>query len=218
MLVIGNQPGLIQSFKDEMNKVFEMTDLRVTKYFLGMEVMQSCSRIFICQQKYAMDMLKKFKMQDCKPMSTPMTTSEKLSKDDDFEKIDEGLYRSLIGSLLYLTASRPDILFVVSVLSRFMHSPSEKHFLAGKRVLRYIKVTVALGVQFSRSVEGDLKLLGYSDNDWGGCVDDSRSTSGYLFSLGSGFFTWSSKKQETTAQSIVEAEYIATASAKNQAL
>ena len=147
-----------------------------------------------------------------------MTTSEKLSKDDDFEKIDEGLYRSLIGSLLYLTASRPDILFVVSVLSRFMHSPSEKHFLAGKRVLRYIKVTVALGVQFSRSVEGDLKLLGYSDNDWGGCVDDSRSTSGYLFSLGSGFFTWSSKKQETTAQSIVEAEYIATASAKNQAL
>ena len=148
------------------------------KYFLGMEVMQSCSRIFICQQKYAMDMLKKFKMQDCKPVSTPMTTNEKLSKDGGSEKIDEGLYRSLIGSLLYLTASRPDILFVVSVLSRFMHSPSEKHFSAVKRVLRYIKGTTDLGVQFSKSVEGDLKLLGYSDSDWGGCVDDSRSTSG----------------------------------------
>ena len=167
MLVIGNQPGLIQSFKDEMNKVFEMTDLGVMKYFLGMEVMQSCLGIFICQQKYAMDMLKKFKMQDCKPVSTPMTTNEKLSKDDDSEKIDEDLYRSLIGSLLYLTTIRPDILFAVSVLSMFMHSPSEKHFSATKRVLRYIKGTIALGVQFSKSAEGDLKLLGYSDNDWG---------------------------------------------------
>ncbi|KAL6328890.1 hypothetical protein AAG906_003907 [Vitis piasezkii] len=108
----------------------------------------SCSGIFICQQKCAMDMLKKIKMQDCNPVFTPMTTNEKLSKDDNSEKIDEGLYRSLIGSLLYLTASRPDILFTVSVLSRFMHSPS------------------------------DLKLLGYSDNDWRGFVDDSRSTSG----------------------------------------
>ncbi|RVW47901.1 Retrovirus-related Pol polyprotein from transposon RE1 [Vitis vinifera] len=90
---------------------------------------------------------------------------EKLSKDDDSEKIDEGLYRSLIGSLLYLTTSKPDILFAVSVLSRFMHSPSEKHFSATKRVLRYIKGIVALGVQFSKSAEGDLKLLGYSDNN-----------------------------------------------------
>ncbi|KAL6346326.1 hypothetical protein AAG906_033122 [Vitis piasezkii] len=107
--------------------------------FLGMEVMQSCSRIFICQQKY--------------PVSTPMTTNEKLSKDDGFDKIDEGLYRSLIGSLLYLTTSRSNILFVVSVLSKFMHSPSEKHFLAAKRVLRYIKRTIALGVQFSKSAK-----------------------------------------------------------------
>ena len=138
-------------------------------------------------------------------MSIPMTTNEKLSKDDGSEKINEGLYRSLIGSLLYLTTSRPDILFAVSVLSRFMHSPSEKHFSAAKRVLRYIKGTIDLGVQFSKFVEGDLKLLGYSNSDWGGCVDDSRSTLGYLFSLGSGFFTWSSKKQETTTKSTVEA-------------
>ena len=157
-------------------------------------------------------------MQDCKPVSTPMTTSEKLSKDDDSEKIDEGLYRSLIGSLLYLTTSKPDILFAVSVLSRFMHSPSEKHFSATKRVLRYIKGAIALGVQFSKSAESGLKLLGYSDSDWEGCVDDSRSTLGYLFSLGSGFFTWSSKKQETTTQSIAKAKYIVAASAVNQAL
>ena len=121
-------------------------------------------------------------------MSIPMTTNEKLSKDDNFEKIDEGLYRSLIGSLLYLIASKPNILFAISVLSKFMHSPNEKHFSIAKRVLRYIKGTVALGVQFSKYAEGDLKLLGYSNNDWGGCINDSRSTSGYLFSLGSGFF------------------------------
>ena len=127
-------------------------------------------------------------------------------------------YRSLIGSLLYLTTSISNILFVVNVLSRLMHSPSEKHFSTTKRVLRYIKGTIALRVQFSKSVEGDLKLLGYSDSDWGGCVDDSRSTSGYLFSLGLGFFTWSSKKQEATTQSITETEYIAAALVVNQAL
>ncbi|RVW62525.1 Retrovirus-related Pol polyprotein from transposon RE2 [Vitis vinifera] len=104
--------------------------------------------IFICQQRCAMDVLKKFKVQDCKPVSTPMTTNEKLSKDDGSEKIDEGLYRSLISSILYLTASKPNILFVVSVLSKFMHSP-----------------------------KGDLKLLSYSNSDWGGCVDYSRSIS-----------------------------------------
>ena len=90
--------------------------------------------------------------------------------------------------------------------------------MATKKVLRYIKGIVALRVQFSKSAEGDLKLLGYFDSDWGGCVDDSRSTLGYLFSLGSGFFTWSSKKQETTTQSTVKAEYIAAASVVNQAL
>ncbi|KAL6328763.1 hypothetical protein AAG906_003780 [Vitis piasezkii] len=190
MLVTGNQPELIQSCKDEVNKVFEMTDLRVMKYFLGME-----------------NHVQNFHM--------PI---EKLSKDDISEKIDEGLYRSLIGSLLYLIASRPDILFTVSVLSRFMHSPSEKHFSAAKRVLRYIKGIVALGVQFSKSAKGDLKLLGYSNNDWGGFVDDSRSTSGYLFFIGSSFFTWSLKKQETITQSTTEVEYIVVASVVNQAL
>ncbi|RVW60174.1 Copia protein [Vitis vinifera] len=161
---------------------------------------------------------KKIKMEDCKPVSTPMTTNEKLSKDDGSEKIGEGLYRSLIGSLLYLIASRPDILFDVSVLSRFMHSPSEKHFSVAKRVLRYIKGTIALGVQFSKFAEDDLKLLGYSNSDWRGCVDDSRITLGYLFSLGSCFFTWSSKKHETIAQSTAKSKYIVVASAINQAL
>jgi hypothetical protein len=95
--------------------------------------------------------------------------------------------------------------FVVSILSRFMHSSRETHFIAAKRILRYIKGTIDLGIFCPRPSEGAVELRGYTDSDWGGCVDDSRSTSGYLFSLNSGVFTWSSKKQEITAQSIAEA-------------
>ncbi|KAH0667872.1 hypothetical protein KY285_029078 [Solanum tuberosum] len=163
MLVTGSKIELIQRFKDEMEKIFEMTDLGAMKYFLGMEVLQYSDGIFICQQKYISDILNRFKMQDCKPVSTPITTGVKLGKDEDSEKVDDSMYRSLIGSLLYLTASRPAILFVVSLLSRFMHSPKDTHFTAAKRVL-------------------------------------------------------SSRKQETTAQSTAEAEYIAAASAVNQAI
>lgn len=98
------------------------------------------------------------------------------------KKVDNNMYRSLIGSLLYLTASRPDILYVVNLLSRFMHSPRETHFTAAKRVLRYIKGTSTLGIFFPTSAEKTVKLVGYSDSDWGGCIVDSKSTSGYLFS------------------------------------
>ncbi|XP_037493989.1 secreted RxLR effector protein 161-like [Jatropha curcas] len=157
-------------------------------------------------------------MQDCKPVSTPISTGLKLGKDENTEKVDTILYRSLIGSLLYLTASRPDILLAVSLLSRFMHLPRETHFTAAKRVLRYIKGTSTFGMFFAAIAGESLKLVGYCDSDWGGCIEDSRSTSGYLFSLGTSFFSWSSKKQETTAQSTAKAEYIATASAVNQAI
>ncbi|XP_015168566.1 uncharacterized mitochondrial protein AtMg00810-like [Solanum tuberosum] len=218
MLVTGSKIELIQRFKDEMEKIFEMTDLGVMKYFLGMEVLQSSDGIFICQQKYISDILNRFKMQDCKPVSTPISTGVKLGKDEDSEKVDNSMYRSLIGSLLYLTASRPDILFVVSLLSRFMHSPRDTHFTAAKRVLRYIKGTSKFGIFFPTSAEVTMNLIGYSDSDWGGGVDDSRSTSGYLFCLGTSCFSWSSRKQETTAQSTAEAEYIAAASAVNQAI
>ncbi|XP_015166475.1 uncharacterized mitochondrial protein AtMg00810-like [Solanum tuberosum] len=201
-----------------MEKIFEMTDLGVMKYFLGMEVLQSSDGIFICQQKYISDILNRFKMQDCKPVSTPISTGVKLGKDEDSEKVDDSMYRSLIGSLLYLTASRPDILFVVSLLSRFMHSPRDTYFTEAKRVLRYIKGTSKFGTFFPTFVEVTMNLIGYSDSDWGGRVDDSRSTSGYLFCFGTSCFRWSSRKQEITAQSIVEAEYIAAASAVNQAI
>ncbi|XP_015163302.1 uncharacterized mitochondrial protein AtMg00810-like [Solanum tuberosum] len=151
-------------------------------------------------------------------MSTPISTGVKRGKDEDSEKVDDSMYRSLICSLLYLTASRPNILLVVSLLSRLMHSPRDTHFTSAKRVLRYIKGTIKFGTFFPTSAKVTMNLIGYSNSDWGGGVDDSRSTSGYLFCLGTSCFSWSSRKQETTAQSTAEVEYIAAASAVNQAI
>ena len=115
----------IQRFKDEMAKIFEMTNLGVMKYFLGMEVLQSNNVIFICQQKYISDILNRLGMQDCKHVSTLISTGAKIGKDEDSKRVDDSMYKSLIGSLVYLTATRPGILFVVSFLSRFSHSPKD---------------------------------------------------------------------------------------------
>jgi len=216
LLVTGNNELLVEEFKQEMMNVFEMTDLGLMTYFLGMEVKQSQNEVFICQKKYAKEILKKFQMEECKATSTPMNQKEKLSKNDGADKVDEGYFRSMIGCLMYLTTTRPDILFVVSLLSHFMHGASELHLRAAKRILRYVKGTVSYGVKFEKCQS--FKLYGFSDSDWAGSLDDMRSTSGYCFNLGSGVFSWCSKKQEIVAQSTAEAEFIAATTAVNQAL
>ena len=149
LLVRGSDKTLIEEFKTEMFNVFEMTDLGLMSYFLGMEVKQSNDGIFICQQKYAKEILKKFHMESCKSTSTPMNLKEKFSKNDRTNKVDEGQYRSLIGCLIYLTATRLDIAFVVSSLSHFMHCASELHLQVAKRIVRYIKGTISYGIKFS---------------------------------------------------------------------
>jgi hypothetical protein len=148
LLVTGNDTRLVEEFKQEMMQAFEMTDLGLMTFFLGIEIKQNENDVFIYQKKYAKEILKKFQMEECKTVSTPMNQKEKLSKEDGFDKVDEGYYRSLIGCLMYLTATRPDILFAVSILSRFMHCASEMHLKAAKRILRYIKGTIDYGVKF----------------------------------------------------------------------
>ncbi|XP_059629958.1 uncharacterized mitochondrial protein AtMg00810-like [Cornus florida] len=125
-------------------------------------------------------------------------------KEDGSKEADASLYRSLVGSLLYLTSARANIMYATSLLSRFMHNPSQIHVGAAKRVLRYIQGTLDFGILYEKNV--DAKLFGFCDSDWAGCVDDMRSTSGCAFSLGSGVFSWASKKQETVAQSSAEAK------------
>jgi hypothetical protein len=127
ILVTGSNELLVEEFKQEMMNVFEMTDLGLMTYFLGMEVKQSQNEVFICQKKYAKEILKKFQMEECKATSTPMNQKEKLNKNDRADKVDEGYFRSMIGCLMYLTTTMPDILFAVNLLSRFMHGASELH-------------------------------------------------------------------------------------------
>ena len=216
LLVTRSSKKLIDKFKEEMKDAFEMTDLGRMTFFLGMQVQQKQNEIFVCQEKYAKEVLKKFNMEECRPTATPMNQKEKFCREDGAEKVDERLYRSLIGCLMYLTVTGPDIMHAVSLLSRYMHCASEIHFQGAKRILRYVKGTVDYGIKFSQVK--NFSLHGYSDSDWAGCVDDMRSTSGYCFTLGSGIFSWCSKKQEVIAQSTAEAEYVAAATTMNQAL
>ncbi|KAL5729604.1 hypothetical protein ACHQM5_002532 [Ranunculus cassubicifolius] len=198
-----------------MMKEYEMSDLGLMKYFLGIQVQQSKGKIIVSQEKYTTDLLKRFNMSNCKPVATPLVVNEKLQLDDGSPKADAKTYRSLVGSLLYLTNTRPDIEYSVSLLSRFMHEPSNLHFSAAKRILRYLQGTKNLGLKYMK--EDDTKLAGFTDSDWAGSVDDRKSTSGYVFRLGSKVISWSSKKQQTIALSSAEAEYIAATDATCEA-
>ncbi|PKI56466.1 hypothetical protein CRG98_023104 [Punica granatum] len=214
LLVTGDNKVQVEKLKGDLQKVFEMTDLGDMSYFLGMKVQQKKNEAFICQKKYLREILKKFKMEECKSALTPMNLKEKLKKDDGSDATDASRYRSLIGCLMYLTATRPNILLVVSVLSRYLSCASENHMVAAKRVVRYLKGTPSFGVKFCKSDQ--FKLHGYIDSDWAGSIDDISS--GYCLSFGSTCFSWSSKKQDIVAQSIAEAKLIAATTAANQAV
>ncbi|KAG8488895.1 hypothetical protein CXB51_016920 [Gossypium anomalum] len=151
LLVTRGNHAILADFKGKMEQMFEMSDLGQMSYFLGMEVSQTQQGIFLSQKAFSLKILNKFSMLNCKATSTIVAIREKLSNQGDFEKVCESTYRSLIGCLFYLTATRPNIMFVVSPLSRFMHCCNEKHFQAAKRVFRYIKGTLSFGMTFTKS-------------------------------------------------------------------
>lgn len=216
MIYIGSSKSLVNDFKSSMMRNFEMSNLGLLKYFLGLEVIQDKDGIFISQKKYAEDLLKKFQMMNCEVATTPMNINEKLQRADGTEKANPKLFRSLVGGLNYLTHTRPDIAFSVSVVSRFLQSPTKQHFGAAKRVLRYVAGTTDFGIWYSKAP--NFRLVGFTDSDYAGCLDDRKSTSRSCFNFGSGVVTWSSKKQETVALSTSEAEYTAASLAARQAL
>ena len=155
-------------------------------------------------------------MQKCKVFSTPMNMNEKLSMDDGTGKADEKQFRSMVGNLMYLTHTRPDIMFAVGLVSRFMHNPSMHHLGTAKRILRYIRATTNYGIWYKPVANSN--LIGFCDSDWASVIDDRKSTSGFIFSLGSGAISWSSKKQASTTLSSTEVEYIAATSATCQTI
>ncbi|XP_039123455.1 secreted RxLR effector protein 161-like [Dioscorea cayenensis subsp. rotundata] len=155
-------------------------------------------------------------MQNCKKIDTPLNPNEKLHLYDNSGEIDPVRNRRIVGALLYLTHTHPDITHAVSMVSRFMQSPSVFHFGSVKRILRYISGTINYGIHYKKCEE--FKLIGYSDSDWSGSQDDQRSTTGWVFSLGSGAIAWFSKKQAITALSSTEVEYISLTAAICEAL
>eukprot|EP00253_Pinus_taeda_P010497 PITA_10497 len=182
VIFTGNDDYLIENFKTIMKEEFEMTDMGLLRYFLGIEVDQNENGIFISQARYVNEVLGRFNMQECKAAITPTVMGLKLSKEDSSKDFDPNLYKSIVGSLLYLTATRTDIMFAVSLIPRFMERPKEAHC------------------------------------DCVGSVDDQKSTSGYVFHMGSGAISWASKKQSIVALSTTEAEYVVATAATCQAV
>ena len=149
LIFTGNDESLSISFKHYMMQEFEMSDLGKMRYFLGLEILQQDNGIFLCQQKYARDVLERFQMADCNSVHNPIIPGTKLMKDPMGEPVADTLYKQLVGSLMYLTSTRPDLMFVVSLLSRYMDHPTTLHLQVAKRVLRYVKGTLAFGVFYS---------------------------------------------------------------------
>ncbi|GKA67494.1 hypothetical protein Tco_0767411 [Tanacetum coccineum] len=176
-------------------------------FFLGLQVSQNPGGIFINQSNFALEILKKFGMDLCDPVDTPMVDRLKLDEDPLGIPVDQTLFRSIVGSLMYLTASRPDLVFVICMCARYQASPTKKHLEALKQVFWYLKGTINWGLWYLKDTA--MALTAYADADHIGCQDTRRSTSGSAQFLGDKLVNWSSKKQKSTAISTTEAEYIA---------
>jgi len=207
---------LCVDFSKIMHDEFEMSMMGELNFFLGLQIKQLEYGIFFNQSKYIKDMLKKFGLEDSKPIKTPMSTETKLTKDEESESVDSTKYRGMIGSLLYLTASRPDIMFSVCLCARFQEDPKTTHLEAVKRIFRYIKGTTHLGLWYPKGTGID--TIVYADSDHAGDYVDRKSTSGICTFVGHCLTSWFSKKQTALAISTTEAEYVSAGKACQQAL
>ncbi|KAJ7954712.1 Retrovirus-related Pol polyprotein from transposon TNT 1-94 [Quillaja saponaria] len=216
LIFTGNDVVMFEKFKKSMMVEFEMSDLGMMHYFLGIEVVQSSAGIFISQKKYIRDVLHRFQMANCNSVNTPTEFGLKLSKDFGGKKVDNTFYKQIVGSLMYLTATRPDIIHAVSLISRYMEYPTEMYLLAAKRIFRYLKGTIEFGLFYKKGEKS--ALTGFTDSDYVGDQDDRKSTSGFVFMLGSGAVSWSSKKQPIATLSTTEDEFVAVTSCACQAI
>ena len=198
---------MIKDCKSNLAVEFEIKDLGLMHYFLGLEVWQRDGCFFIGQRKYAVEILKRFRMEDCKPMAIPIVSNWRKIDASGSDGFDPTLYRQLIESLMYLANTRLDISFAVNSLSQFMVDPRRVHSTAAKHILRYIKGTVEYGLVYKR--RGSVQLAGFTDADWAGCVEDMKSTSS-CFNIGLGVVSWFNKKQKSIALRLTEAKYMET--------
>ncbi|GJZ25732.1 putative ribonuclease H-like domain-containing protein [Tanacetum coccineum] len=206
--------SLCTEFEKLMHKKFQMSSMGELTFFLGLQVTQKDDGIFISQDKYVDEILKKFGFSTVKTASTPMETSKPLLKDAEAEDVDVYLYRSMIGSLMYLTSSRPDIMFAVCACARFQVTPKVSHLYAVKRIFRYLKGQPKLGLWYPKDSPFDLEA--YSDSDYAGASLDRKSTTGGCQFLGSRLISWQCKKQTIVANSTTKVEYLVAAGCHGQ--
>jgi hypothetical protein len=191
----GSSHSLVSSFQEMIESEFQMSMMGELTFFLGIQVKQTKQDSFVHQAKYTNDLIKKFNMAELKPVSTPISTATSLGPDEDEDVVDQMDYRSMIGSLLYLTVTQPDIQFAVGLCARFQASPRSSHRTAVAQIFRYLKHTV----EFENwcSVSSSLDLVGFSNADVVGCGIDHKSTSETCHFLGSCLIYWSSQKQSS---------------------
>jgi hypothetical protein len=215
ILLAGNDKEMIVTTKEWLSSNFEMKDMGEANYVLGIKILRDRSKklLGLSQETYIKKILERFSMQFCNPIDTPIGKGDKLSLDmcpktqAEKEKMARVPYANAIGSLMYaMTCTRPDICYVVGLVSRYQSNPGIAHWKAVKRILRYLKGTSNYMLCYQGS---DLQLVGFSDSDYAGDRDKSKSTSGYAFMLNNGAISWSSKKQTCIALSTMEAEYVA---------
>jgi histone deacetylase 1/2 len=211
IIITGSCKPAVDILMAKLCRSFAVKDLGKLSYFLGVEVTDTPSGIALTQTKYASDILRRVNMHNCKDIATPMSSTERLSKFSGTSLTDDMAfsYRSTVGALQYLCLTRPDISFAVNRVCQFLATPTDVHWSAVKRILRYVKGTINLGLQIQRSSSTELSV--YTDADWAGCPDDRRSTGGYAVFYGPNLVSWSSRKQPTVSRSSTEAEYKAIA-------
>ncbi len=220
LLIIGNCKSEITTLKGELSKRFEMKDLGPAAVMLGVEISRDrrSRKLWITQREYTLEVLKRFRMEETRTISTPMDKSALDLLNNLGEPAPERCpYRQAIGSLIYLVScTRPDLAFTVRRLSQYLEKPTKQHWTAVKRALRYLWSTRHLGIQFDGTI--GTQIVGYSDSDYAGCTAERKSTSGYVFLIAGGAVSWKSKKQTIVATSSCEAEYVASCMAAKEAI
>ncbi|XP_020242609.1 uncharacterized protein LOC109820827 [Asparagus officinalis] len=194
----------IAQLKVRLEKEFKVKDLGLLRYFIGIEIARGAEWIVLSQRKYALDLLKGSGMLGCKPVTAPIDQKFKLDAKAG-EPIDRDRYQRLVRRLIYLSHTRPNISFTVSVVSRYMHDPRKGHMGAVYQILRYLKSAPGKGLIFRKNEH--VNIEGYCDSDWANCADDRRSTSGCCIFIGDNLVSWKSKKQSVVARSTAEVEY-----------
>ncbi|GKE38210.1 retrovirus-related pol polyprotein from transposon TNT 1-94 [Tanacetum coccineum] len=216
IIFASTDPKDCDHFSNEMSSKFQMSMMGQMSFFLGLQVSQNPKGILINQSKYAKEILMKFDFHKSDPINTPMVERSKLDEDLSRIPVDQTRYRQMIGSLMYLTASRPDLVFAVCMCARYQSKPIKKHLEAVKRVFRYLQGTINMGLWYLKDIAMALKA--YADADHAGCQDTRKSTYGSAQFLGDKLVSWSSKKQTSTSISLTKAEYIAMSGCSAQIL